>query len=52
MSVIEVALKPRAIANDKASLVRPEALIGRNSFRVDRLEDVLIEVPSPERVWT
>jgi len=54
----EVALKPRVIANGKASLVRRRrtrpAPIGRTIYRLRGydLEAVLIEVPSPVRVWT
>ena len=53
MSVNEVALKPHVILNDKALLVRPEALIGQDFFQdVDPRLEFLIEVPSLVRVWT
>jgi hypothetical protein len=65
VSVIEAVLKPHAILNDKASLVhwrperRPELAMTseqNSAFQsgVDPgLEDaILIEVPSPEKVWT
>ena len=61
MSEVEVALKPHVIANDKALMEvkvpshSESAPNVQNSFHDhgDRLEAaVLIEAPSPVRVWT